>query len=130
MRVPGKNDKDYRKAKTYQLLSPDKRDSANTCDSGNNAESHSLKESYQSLDQMRKNFCMVEKLPSVQSKMETQIMVILTTGGKKEKSKRLRKLGPENRNLIHLYSAKSEIMPMEDPIIPWRSPSSRKGVLM
>jgi len=50
--------------------------------------------------------------------METQIIVILTTGEKKENSKRFKKPGPENLNLIHSYRAYRETIPSEEPIIP------------
>jgi len=44
---------------------------------------------------------MVEKLPIVQSRIEIQMIVMVTIGGKKENSKRFKKPGPEKRNLIH-----------------------------
>jgi len=50
---------------------------------------------------MRKNFCIVEKLPSIQSRIDVPIIVMLTTGGKNENSNKFKNPGPEKCDLIH-----------------------------
>jgi len=44
---------------------------------------------------MRRNFCIVEKLPRVQRRIDIPIIVILIIGGKNENSNMFRKPGPE-----------------------------------
>jgi hypothetical protein len=58
------------------------------------------------------------------------MMVMLTTGEKKENSNKFRNPGPEKRSFIHWKSIKRDAIPRKEPKTPCSKPSSKNGVLM